>query len=612
MSSSGDEDGPMPMPMPMPAPKRRRIMEKATEASLLAQLPSAEMYEKSYMHRDLVTHVAFSASTQFLVTASADGHVKFWRKMVTGIEFVKHYKAHLKEITGLAISPDGLRLATTSADQTIKFFDILGFDMVHMLSLDYVPSICTWIFARGQVVPKIVVAEKDSPTLRVYHAERDASNALLHTLPSLHSAPVTVLGYHPTLDVVLSGDAKGMLEYWSPETYTFPGKGKGLGFQFKSETDLYELAKNKTFATTIDVAAKDFVVTAADGAIRVFRVATGKLRRKYDESLAVFEDAQADGTLQLDAIDFGKRRAVEKEVLETPPVSNCIFDESGVFILFPTLLGIKMINVETNKLVRVLGKVENTERFMTLCLFQGTPTVNTQFQKHASTQAQKKLVMSDPKAKDETDPTVFATAFKKARFYCFSTREPADDDDEDNGRDVFNEKPTLDAAHIATETTSSKLGSRAVIHTTMGDIFLTLYPTEAPRTVENFCTHARNGYYDNCLVHRVIKNFMIQTGDPNGDGTGGESIWGGEFEDEFHRNLRHDRPFTLSMANAGPRTNGSQFFITTVPTPWLDNKHTVFGRVDTGKETVSNIENVETDEYDKPLEDIRIINIDIM
>ncbi|XP_007441935.2 peptidylprolyl isomerase domain and WD repeat-containing protein 1-like [Python bivittatus] len=98
---------------------------------------------------------------------------------------------------------------------------------------------------------------------------------------------------------------------------------------------------------------------------------------------------------------------------------------------------------------------------------------------------------------------------------------------------------------------------------------------------------------------------MIQTGDPTGTGMGGESIWGGEFEDEFHATLRHDRPYTLSMANAGPNTNGSQFFVTVVPTPWLDNKHSVFGRVTKGMEVVQRISNVKVNpKTDKPYEDV--------
>ena len=138
-----------------------------------------------------------------------------------------------------------------------------------------------------------------------------------------------------------------------------------------------------------------------------------------------------------------------------------------------------------------------------------------------------------------------------------------------------------------------------------------LFGEECPRTVENFTVHCKNGYYNGVIFHRVLKQFMVQTGDPLGDGTGGESIWGHEFEDEFNRSLRHDRPFTVSMANAGPNTNGSQFFITTVPTPWLDNKHTVFGRVTRGTDTVQTIENVKTDRHDKPFDDIKIINVDL-
>lgn len=115
------------------------------------------------------------------------------------------------------------------------------------------------------------------------------------------------------------------------------------------------------------------------------------------------------------------------------------------------------------------------------------------------------------------------------------------------------------------------------------------------------------------LVHPCIQlSIVFSAGDPLGDGTGGESIWGGEFEDEFHKSLRHDRPGIVSMANAGPNTNGSQFFITTVATPWLDNKHTVFGRVMKGMDVVSMIDKAKVGRNDRPLEDIKILNIDVL
>lgn len=116
------------------------------------------------------------------------------------------------------------------------------------------------------------------------------------------------------------------------------------------------------------------------------------------------------------------------------------------------------------------------------------------------------------------------------------------------------------------------------MHTSAGDVHVRLMPEVAPRAVENWCGHSRSGYYDGLLFHRVIKGFMVQTGDPNGDGSGGASIWGAEFEDEVDRSVRFDRPGVLAMANAGPCTNGSQFFITCAPCGWLDGKHTIFGR----------------------------------
>jgi cyclophilin family peptidyl-prolyl cis-trans isomerase len=126
----------------------------------------------------------------------------------------------------------------------------------------------------------------------------------------------------------------------------------------------------------------------------------------------------------------------------------------------------------------------------------------------------------------------------------------------------------------------------ATLHTDKGDIKVQLYPGKAPITVNNFVFLAREGFYDGTFFHRVIDNFMAQGGDPTGTGTGGP---GYRFKDEFNPDLRHDKPGVLSMANAGPNTNGSQFFITHVPTPWLDGKHSVFGQVIEGMDVLMSI-----------------------
>ena len=180
----------------------------------------------------------------------------------------------------------------------------------------------------------------------------------------------------------------------------------------------------------------------------------------------------------------------------------------------------------------------------------------------------------------------------------------------------------------------------AVMHTNMGDIKIKLFPEKAPKTVENFVTHSKNGYYNGLKFHRVINDFMIQGGDPRGNGTGGESIWGGSFSDEFDPEL-HNLRGALSMANSGPDTNGSQFFIVQareVPsnmleqmrdledngfpaditaayealggTPWLDFRHTVFGQVTEGMVVVDAIAAVETFN-DVPRSDVIIESIEV-
>ncbi len=145
---------------------------------------------------------------------------------------------------------------------------------------------------------------------------------------------------------------------------------------------------------------------------------------------------------------------------------------------------------------------------------------------------------------------------------------------------------------------------KATIETTKGRMVVELYQEQTPKTVENFVGLAKKGYYNGIIFHRVIPNFMIQGGDPTGTGTGGESLWGTDFEDEIVAELHHDDLGILSMANRGPGTNSSQFFITLAPTPWLDGKHTVFGRVVEGQDVLSAIGAVERDARDKPVTDI--------
>jgi len=151
----------------------------------------------------------------------------------------------------------------------------------------------------------------------------------------------------------------------------------------------------------------------------------------------------------------------------------------------------------------------------------------------------------------------------------------------------------------------------ATIETSLGKIEIELYAKEVPKTIKNFVGLALEGYYNGVIFHRVIKDFMIQSGDSTGTGMGGKSIYGNDFEDEFVNSLHHNTPGILSMANAGPNTNRSQFFITVAATPWLDRKHTIFGKVTDGMDVVYQISNVQTARGDKPVKDVVMKNVTI-
>ncbi|KAI6030857.1 hypothetical protein F5J12DRAFT_762754 [Pisolithus orientalis] len=613
-----DEDvGPMPMPAGAPGTTKKKRKVLPHERVYLEHLPSADQYYKSFMHRDALNFCVMT-KTGFLITTSVDGHLKLWKKQDTGIEFVKHFRAHSSPIVGVSASADGQLFASISEDGSAKVFDVMNFDMINMFNLDYRPVACCYVHKRGQAQGLLAISDQGSGTIRIYDARGDGKP--LAVVDKLHRYPVHLMAYSDRFDTVISADENGFVEFWEPtEPFELPKKVPGM-WKYKSTTDLYEFKKTKSVPTCITLSpdSSSFVTfSLPDRFIRIFSFITGKMTRKYDESLTAIQEMQQAGTTayRVDDMEFGRRLALERE-LELPEAdgripamwSNAIWDESGAFVIYPTLLGIKVVNTVTNKVVRLMGKDEAV-RFMNLALYQGAPA-----KKGFTTLAMAASANPILANKEARDPTLFCTGYKKQRFFLFTRSEPEDSKVSD--RDVFNEKPTREEQSIATATITNKggpspLASSAVIHTTVGDIHIRLFPKQAPKAVENFVGHARSGYFEGVIFHRVIAKFMIQTGDPLGDGTGGTSIWGRDFEDEFSDDLRHDRPYTVSMANAGPNTNGSQFFITTTATPWLDKKHSIFGRVFSGLEVVHAIENVKVNKMDKPLEDIKIVNIDV-
>jgi peptidylprolyl isomerase domain and WD repeat-containing protein 1 len=556
-SSSDDDMGPQ---LPSAAPKKKRRV-LPYEKLYISALPKSTRYSKSLMHKEQLAFLTMTPLTEFLITTSVDGVVKFWKKVADGIEFVKEFKAHQGEVRSVSCSQDGRSFATAGVDKTVKLFDVVTFDLLAVLQLDFVPKCVCWVHRKGSSLPLLAVSDSGAkPSIRIYDG-RGENQESVHTITGLHRSPVSLMAYNDKYDCVISVDEGGMVEYWQPGgSYEKPDNV----FKYKSSTNLFEFKKAKSVPASLTLSAdgsRFVTMSFPDRKIRIFDFASAQLQRTYDESLQVMEDMQQAGTAlqKLDAVEFGRRLAQEREI-ESPELRDkftVIFDESGHFILYGSYLGVKVLNTYTNQVVKVYGREEGF-RPLALALYQGQPQ-----KKGVTTVAM--AASSNPllQESETRDPILIATGVGKVRFYMFTNEE----DFSKSTRDVQNEKPTVLGQKKAEAKKKIETGTAAIIHTTYGDIHIRLFPDAAPKAVENFVTHSRRGYYNNTIFHRVIRKFMIQCGDPLGDGTGGESIWGTEFEDEFS-SLKHDKPYTVSMANAGPNTNGSQFFITTEKTVW--------------------------------------------
>ncbi|KAG5440266.1 hypothetical protein PCANB_001836 [Pneumocystis canis] len=579
------------------------------EEKYLSVLPENEKYSKSFMHRDNIFSVCVSSKYDFIITTSIDGYLKFWKKRTSGIEFVKQYRAHLGSVISTSVSSDGSLFSSASSDKSLKIFDVVSFDMINEFNLEYIPLTLCWVYSKIHAIAFLAVSDASSSTINIYDGKGDSE--CLYVINNLHTRPVSIISFNPIYNCAVSVDESGTIEYWEPDSQH--QKPKNV-FKFKSETHLYEFKKSGSIPVSVTISPdgqKFSTVSFPDQQIRIFNFKTGKMIRRYDESLNIFNKMQqfSKNIHKLDDMEFGRRIAVERELMNDKfyrSTLNTVFDESSNFIIYSTLLGIKFVNIYTNCCVRLIGKDESL-RFTNLSLYQGMPR-KTKRTTLAMIASENPLVAESK----NIDPILFCSAYKKPRFFMF-TRYSENDSMSD--RDVLNEKPIRDNSVNIETSLMTSTGTSAVIHTTLGDICIRLFPEVAPKAVENFVTHSKNGYYDNTIFHRIIKKFMIQCGDPLGDGTGGESIWGTEFEDEISSELKHDHPYTVSMANAGPNTNGSQFFITTERTPWLDSKHTIFGRAYSGLDVVHAIESIKVDRHNRPTPiDIapRILNITVL
>ncbi|CAF1252664.1 unnamed protein product [Rotaria sordida] len=604
-------------------------------------LPSSQYYERSYMHRDIVTHVIVT-KTDFLISGSQDGHIKFWKILTSDylkqqqtvatsshsskanddqqeeinslvplpIQFVKHFRAHLGPILAMCVNVSGTLLCSTCSDRTLKMFDVLSFDMITMVKLDIIPLTCSFVDSSRQALSKLAVSDSQSSTIYIYDAKTLNIKEPISILSNIgHGSSVSIISYSSQYDLAISCDQTSIINYWSPTNIeSLPNE---ILFKSKLDTDLFELVKRKLiplaleFNNTGDLFAL-MGKSSTEKKLFLFNTLKGKILKVFDEHLEIYkqlherlltkQQESEEKKLNLNIlnnVEYSRRLTIEKDLEKNQSIYSLInlqFDSSGTFLFYSTLYGIKMLNIRNNSIRLFFGTTENA-RFIRLALYQYNKSSDNNL----------------------NSTILFTTAYKKNRFYLFTRNNPQDNRSEhDNDRDVYNEKPSREEVLTATEEQAlSSLSQSAIIHTTYGDIHVRLFPEYVPKTCENFIQHSKQSYYNGCIFHRVIKQFMIQTGDPLGNGTGGQSIWGKDFQDEFHPQLKHDRPYTLSMANAGPNTNGSQFFITVVPSPWLDNKHTIFGRVSKGMDVVEKISQAKTDRLDKPLDDIKIISISI-
>ncbi|ODV96405.1 hypothetical protein PACTADRAFT_49758 [Pachysolen tannophilus NRRL Y-2460] len=574
-------------------PKLKPSLIPINEKELIKNLTFNDQYGVSYMHKSQITFICTSPyNDSLVVTCSKDGFIKFWARKenndqndvgddnddqdLNNVEFIKQYLAHKGSILKISINPsftDKLMASISENDTTVKIFDMTSIDMINIVELAFQPINICWGYYKNELRLIVISGEEKGNKIHIIDPNE---NKVLITNSNIHKSRIEVLEYNLKYECLISIDNEGMIEYWQPGGNLLKPDSV---FKLKSKTNLYDLKKFKLKCYQLNFSQNfnNFVIrTFPDNKIRIFEFSSGKELISIDDSIEsnIEFNQLLDESIKLNEFDLNKKIQIEQKNFyndELFHMLNVIFDKSGNFILFSSILGIKCINLITNKCISIIGLREDL-RFLQVSL--SSPT------------------------KKAPSPLLFTNAANRPRFYIFS-----DSKSDPNTRDIFNENPKFLNNSTEANIPIKYQGSNVILHTNYGDIKIKLFPKYAPLAVENFVNLCFKNYYNNVIFHRIIKNFMIQTGDPTGTGMGGESIWKHPFKDEFSRRLKH-RNFIVSMANNGPDSNGSQFFIVTQNNQeeleQLNDKHTIFGQVVSGFDVVKTIENLHTDNSDRP------------
>ena len=515
-------------------------------------------YEVSYMHREVVTQVVTSIKHGYVISASSDGIVKFWKRLPTTstgetgekcLEFVKSFTAHVGPVFSLCISHSGDTVVSVGAsDNILKVYDVSTFDVTGMIKLQQSNNSEASAGGPAAVIlgdHMVAVPSGTNGYIHVYSLSTLSSDPI-DTI-KLHASKITAMVYNHAQQCVLSADRKGSLEIWNATEGNLGSSSvQGISYSSKTETDLYDFMKKKSHALSIATSGTHYCFYGADHKVRIMAHSSGKILTKYDERSKVYDKTFAEH-YQMDALEYGKRAATERELAQESTLFgndddevlqksyqalSVQFDPSGKYIIFPTCVGIKVIEWGRNKLTGIIGKADASSlRFVSVCLCSGDSKTNRQMQL-ARSGGSNMAKSEELEQQGKSDALLIVLAFQKRRMYVFSHNDITEQTD-DNGaddvllrRDVLNEAPDAEDRlmmmnSVVGQEENNKLGTEAILRTSVGDIHFKLFPHDAPRTVENFCGHSRNGYYDGVIFHRIIKGFMLQTGDPKGDGTGG-------------------------------------------------------------------------------------------